>query len=87
MTALLQVLGVGKRYGGIHALDGVSLEVLVGEAVGLIGPNGAGKTTLFDCITGVRHADSGQIRLAGRRIDDLPTYRRARLGIGRTFQR
>ena len=87
MTALLQVLGVGKRYGGIHALDGVSLEVLVGEAVGLIGPHGAGKTTLFDCITGVRHADSGQIRLAGRRIDDLPTYRRARLGIGRTFQR
>ncbi|HXY43201.1 MAG TPA: ABC transporter ATP-binding protein [Acidimicrobiales bacterium] len=87
MTALLEVAGVSKRYGGIRALDGVSLEVQAGEAVGLIGPNGAGKTTLFDCITGVRHPDRGEIRFAGERIDDLPTYRRARLGIGRTFQR
>jgi len=87
MTALLEVLGVGKRYGGIRALDDVSLEVSPGEAVGLIGPNGAGKTTLFDCITGVHRVDSGQIRFSGRQIDDLPAYQRARLGIGRTFQR
>jgi len=87
MTALLEVLGVSKRYGGIRALDGASLEVQAGEAVGLIGPNGAGKTTLFDCITGVRHPDRGEIRFAGEPIDHLPTYRRARLGIGRTFQR
>jgi branched-chain amino acid transport system ATP-binding protein len=87
MSALLEVVGVGKRFGGIKALDDVSLEVRAGEAVGLIGPNGAGKTTLFDCVTGVRHADTGKIRFAGALIDHLPIWRRARLGIGRTFQR
>ncbi len=87
MTAVLEVVGVGKRFGGIRALDGISLEVAAGEAVGLIGPNGAGKTTLFDCITGIRHPDSGEIRFDGSPIDHLPVYERARLGIGRTFQR
>jgi branched-chain amino acid transport system ATP-binding protein len=87
VTALLEVVDVGKGFGGIQALDGVSLEVSAGESVGLIGPNGAGKTTLFDCITGVRRSDTGEIRFDGRRIDDLAPYRRARLGIGRTFQR
>ncbi|MGO8876278.1 MAG: ABC transporter ATP-binding protein [Acidimicrobiales bacterium] len=87
MTALLEVIGVGKRFGGIRALDDISLSVQAGEAVGLIGPNGAGKTTLFDCITGVRRADSGRILFDGTRIDNLPVHRRARLGIGRTFQR
>lgn len=87
MTALLEALGVAKRFGGIRALEGVSLQVEPAEAVGLIGPNGAGKTTLFDCITGVRRADAGELRFAGRRIDELPIFKRARLGIGRTFQR
>jgi branched-chain amino acid transport system ATP-binding protein len=85
--ALLEVAAVSKRFGGINALEAVSLEVEPGEAVGLIGPNGAGKTTLFDCITGVLRPDSGKVRFAGERIDHLPIYRRARLGMGRTFQR
>jgi branched-chain amino acid transport system ATP-binding protein len=85
--ALLEVAAVSKRFGGINALEAVSLEVEPGEAVGLIGPNGAGKTTLFDCITGVLRPDSGEVRFAGERIDHLPIYRRARLVMGRTFQR
>ena len=87
MSALLEVVGVGKRFGGIRALADVSLEVGAGESVGLIGPNGAGKTTLFDCVTGVRRADTGHVRFDGTPIDHLPIWRRARLGIGRTFQR
>ncbi len=85
--ALLEVGGVSKRFGGIRALTDVSIEVSHSEAVGLIGQNGAGKTTLFNCISGSLRADSGQISLGGRRIDELPIYQRTRLGIGRTFQR
>ena len=85
--ALLEASGIGKRFGGIVALDGVSVEVEAGEAVGLVGPNGAGKTTLFDCLNGVRHVDEGEVSFEGRRIDRLAVYERARLGIGRTFQR
>ena len=85
--ALLEASGIGKRFGGIVALDGVSVEVEAGEAVGLVGPNGAGKTTLFDCLNGVRHVDDGEVSFEGRRIDRLAVYERARLGIGRTFQR
>ena len=85
--ALLEVAGVSKRFGGISALTSVSLEVEEGEAVGLIGPNGAGKTTLFDCVTGVVRPDCGHVLFAGKQIDRLPIYRRARLGIGRTLQR
>jgi branched-chain amino acid transport system ATP-binding protein len=87
VSPLLEVRHLSKRFGGIRALTDISLDVSEGEAVGLIGPNGAGKTTLFDCITGVQRADSGEIAFAGARIDALPIYRRARLGIGRTFQR
>jgi len=86
-VSLLEVRGVSLRFGGIRALDDVSLDLGAGEAVGLIGPNGAGKTTLFDCITGVRRPDSGEVRFDGERIDGLPIHRRSRLGIGRTFQR
>ncbi len=85
--ALVEGTGISKRYGGIVALDDVSVAVERGEAVGLVGPNGAGKTTLFDCLNGVQHFDSGEIRFEGRRIDRMPVYERARLGIGRTFQR
>ncbi|HLN05888.1 MAG TPA: ABC transporter ATP-binding protein [Acidimicrobiales bacterium] len=85
--ALLEATGISKRFGGIVALDDVSVVIDPGEAVGLVGPNGAGKTTLFDCINGVRHFDAGEIRFEGRRIDRLAVYERARLGIGRTFQR
>ncbi|HMK61979.1 MAG TPA: ABC transporter ATP-binding protein [Acidimicrobiales bacterium] len=78
---------VSVRFGGIQALNCVSLTVDEGEAVGLVGPNGAGKTTLFDCVTGRTRPNAGTVRFAGTVIDDMPAYRRARLGLGRTFQR
>lgn len=84
---LLRVTGVTKSFSGIAALVDVDLDVEPGERVSLIGPNGAGKTTLFNGITGVIGVDRGTIELEGRDISDLPVHRRARLGIGRTFQR
>ncbi|HLI43311.1 MAG TPA: ABC transporter ATP-binding protein [Acidimicrobiales bacterium] len=85
--SLLELRQVSRRFGGIQALSGVSLEVGAGETVGLIGPNGAGKTTLFDCISGTTRPDAGTIFFDGARIDRLPVHRRARRGIGRTFQK
>lgn len=83
---LLEVLGVRKRFGGVLALDGVSLAVEQGEFVGLIGPNGAGKTTLFHVISGFLRPDAGSVRFAGRPIGGLPPNRICQLGIARTFQ-
>jgi len=85
--ALLAADEISKRFGGIVALDRVSLSVGEREAVGLVGPNGAGKTTLFDCLLGLQHPDSGAVLFEGSRIDHLPAYRRSLLGMGRTFQR
>jgi branched-chain amino acid transport system ATP-binding protein len=85
--ALLEVRGVSIRFGGIQALSDVSMDVAPGESVGLVGPNGAGKTTLFDCISGRLRPDAGTVLFAGRRLDGMPAYRRARLGLARTFQR
>ena len=87
MADLLEVRGISIHFGGIRALADVSLSVAAGETVGLVGPNGAGKTTLFDCICGQRRPDAGSVSVDGTTVDDLPAYRRARLGIGRTFQR
>ncbi len=84
---LLEAVGISKRFGGIAALMPVSLAIEEAEFVGLVGQNGAGKTTLFNCLLGIDHPDTGMISFRGRRIDHQPTYRRARLGIGRTFQR
>ena len=84
---VLEVQDVIKSYSGIRALDGVSLQVSDGERVGLIGPNGAGKTTLFDCILGAIEPDRGAVALAGRDLTRVAVHRRARLGMGRTFQR
>jgi branched-chain amino acid transport system ATP-binding protein len=84
---LLEATDVAKRFGGITALESVSLSVGTGEAVGLVGPNGAGKTTLFNCLLGLLRPESGRIVFDGRDLIGLPVHRRARLGIGRTFQR
>jgi branched-chain amino acid transport system ATP-binding protein len=77
---------VCRRFGGIRAVDAVSLEVAERDVVGIIGPNGAGKTTLFDLISGYTSIDSGRLLLSGRDITDMSASARARLGIGRSFQ-
>lgn len=73
-------------YGGIRAVDGVSFDVRVGEAVGLIGPNGAGKSTMLAALGGQAKTVSGSITLDGHRVERLPAHKRARLGLTRTFQ-
>jgi len=83
---LLEVEHVSHQFGGLWALRDVSLQVPEGALVAIIGPNGAGKTTLFNCIAGALRPTRGQIRFAGRRIDGLPPYKIARLGLTRTFQ-
>lgn len=82
----LTVTGLTKRFGGIVALDGVSLSVKSGEIVGLIGPNGAGKTTVFNLITGMQAPDSGEILFEGETIIGLTPDVLTRRGIARTFQ-
>jgi branched-chain amino acid transport system ATP-binding protein len=84
---LLDVKSVSVRFGGIIALSEVSLTMNEGQAVGLVGPNGAGKTTLFNCICGNISSYKGRVSYCGKRIDGMPVFRRARLGIARTFQR
>ena len=82
----LAVDRVTVRYGGVVALDNVSLRLAPGSVVGVIGPNGAGKTTLINAVTGVVRPASGTIALGQRRIDRLPQHRVARAGIARTYQ-
>ncbi|KZE91642.1 ABC transporter ATP-binding protein [Microbacterium sp. TNHR37B] len=82
----LAVTELGKRYGGVQAVDGISLSLAPGERMGVIGPNGAGKTTLFKMIAGDVSPTVGTIDLFGRDVTKLDTARRARLGVGRTFQ-
>jgi branched-chain amino acid transport system ATP-binding protein len=86
-SPLLSLHGVAKSFGGVQAVSDISFDVGVGESVGLVGPNGAGKTTLFNCVCGQLRNDGGDIRFEGISLNGLPTYRRARLGIGRTYQR
>jgi len=83
---LLEIREVGKIFGGLRALDRVSLTVKAGEIFGLIGPNGAGKTTLFNLISGAMPVTGGRIFFRGREISSLPDYRICRLGVARTFQ-
>ena len=86
MAPILEIRSVVKRFGGVAAVNGVSLSLEPGRIYGLIGPNGSGKTTLFNCITGVDQADEGEIIFKGRRIDGLKPHRIFHLGMGRTFQ-
>jgi ABC-type branched-subunit amino acid transport system ATPase component/ABC-type branched-subunit amino acid transport system permease subunit len=83
---LLEVKGLEKRFGGVHAVDGASFAVPEGSITALIGPNGSGKTTLFNLIGGTMAAQAGEVRFHGQRIDGKPPWRRAHLGVGRTFQ-
>lgn len=83
---LLEVRGLGKRFGGFSALSDVSLRAGRGERLGIIGPNGSGKTTLINCISGSLRNDTGSIAFDGREVTRLPAHRRTRLGIARSFQ-
>ncbi|MDR7434903.1 MAG: ABC transporter ATP-binding protein [Armatimonadota bacterium] len=84
--SILQVEGVHQRFGGLLALQDVSLSVEEGEILGLIGPNGAGKTTLFNVISGYLRPTEGSVRFLGKEVTGLPPYRLAAMGMGRTFQ-
>jgi branched-chain amino acid transport system ATP-binding protein len=85
VSAVLHTSGLSVRFGGVHAVDDVDVEVGEGELVGLIGPNGAGKTTFVDAITGfVRYG--GRVELDGRDLTGLPPHLRARRGLARTWQ-
>jgi branched-chain amino acid transport system ATP-binding protein len=84
--ALLEIRNVTRRFGGIVAIDDVSLDVEQGQIVGLIGPNGAGKTTLFNVVTRLYKPDSGTLSFAGRSLLRTPPHRVIRRGIARTFQ-
>jgi branched-chain amino acid transport system ATP-binding protein len=85
-VSLLEVSGLVKRFGGLTATDGVDLTVVPGEVHAVIGPNGAGKTTLINQLAGEIAPDAGAIRFDGREIAHEPVYRRALLGLGRSYQ-
>jgi ABC-type branched-subunit amino acid transport system ATPase component len=86
MTAILQVEGVRKAFGGLQALDGCSFSVREGSVTGLIGPNGSGKTTMFNVITGYVRPDAGSVRFEGADVTGQQPGRISGLGLGRTFQ-
>lgn len=85
-NAILRTENITKAFGGIRAVDGISLSIERGSIVGLIGPNGSGKSTLFNVISGTQGGAKGAIFLDGRRIDGLPPHKIFELGLGRTFQ-
>src|SRR5688572_24154976 len=84
---LLEIQDVTVRFGGLAALQGVSLTIHAGEIVSVIGPNGAGKTTLFNVISGLQEPTEGTVRFLDKDVTGAPPHARARLGMGRTFQR
>ncbi len=86
MNPALQLQGLKKSFGGVPAINGVSLEVMPGERRLIIGPNGAGKTTLFNLITGDLPRDAGAVRLFGEEVSRLKTHQRAHRGLARTYQ-
>ena len=86
MSALLEVDGIGKRFGGLQAVSALSFTVAEGEILGLIGPNGAGKSTVFNLINGVFAPDEGRVKFRGTDITAKPPFVVARLGLARTHQ-
>jgi branched-chain amino acid transport system ATP-binding protein len=86
VSAILQIRGVSKRYGGLTAVNNVSFEVGKGEILSVIGPNGAGKSTLFKLISSFVRTSSGEVLYNGARISDLAPHKVARMGVVRTFQ-
>src|SRR5690606_20771725 len=82
----LRADSITKRFGGLTALDKVSLELAPGEIHGLIGPNGSGKTTLLNLLSGYYEADDGEVQLGSESLTHAPVQRRAALGVARTFQ-
>jgi branched-chain amino acid transport system ATP-binding protein len=83
---LLKLENVTKRFGGLIAINNMSFEVERGELIAIVGPNGSGKTTLYNVISGIYPPDEGEIFFEGKKITHLPPYKRAPLGLGRTFQ-
>lgn len=86
MPTILEIKKLSKSFGGVHAVDHASFAIEENSITGLIGPNGAGKTTMFDLISGLLAPDSGEIHFRHENITRLPPWKRARIGIGRTFQ-
>jgi branched-chain amino acid transport system ATP-binding protein len=85
-SPLLEGSNLGKSFGANRVLHEVSFEVRPGEVLGILGPNGAGKTTLFNLISGDLRANTGEVRFDGQLLGNTPPYRRAQMGIGRTYQ-
>ena len=83
---VLELAGLCKSFGGLHAVRGVDLRIMPGDRKAIIGPNGAGKTTLFNLITGIFPSSAGQVLLFGKDVTRWPTHRRTALGMARTFQ-
>ncbi|MDR9466887.1 ABC transporter ATP-binding protein [Marinospirillum sp.] len=86
MSALIEVKGLDKAFGGVHAIEGLSFSVDAGQVYSVIGPNGAGKTTLFNLITGLYTPTKGEIKLGDRDVTGIPPNKLAELGMCRTFQ-
>src|SRR5436190_8759266 len=86
IEAPLEIRKLSKHFGGVAAVEDVSLDLRIGELHAVIGPNGAGKTTLINLLSGDLPADNGSILLEGKNITELAPHRRSRLGIGRTYQ-
>jgi branched-chain amino acid transport system ATP-binding protein len=84
--SLLEVTGLGKRFGGFVALDGIDLTIAKGERLGLIGPNGSGKSTLVNCLTGTLQNETGTVVFEGRPLNGLIAHERTRMGLARSFQ-
>src|SRR4051794_32689827 len=87
MGDLLAAEGLQKRFGGVRAVQDISLRVAEGGVFAIIGPNGAGKSTLLNLLSGTYQPDAGRLAFAGTELRGLPAHRRARLGMARTFQK